>query len=123
CDSAGALLVFDEVITGFRMGRGGAQGMFGVRPDLTTLGKVLGGGFPLAAFGGRADVMELLAPAGPVYQAGTLSGNPVAVAAGLATIDLIDALDPYPGLEAVAKAMVPGLAEAFAERGVAAEIN
>src|SRR5439155_3778171 len=123
CDRAGALLIFDEVITGFRLGRGGAQERFGVKPDLTTLGKVIGGGFPLAAFGGQADVMDRLAPAGPVYQAGTLSGNPVAVAAGLAALDLIDSLDPYPGLEAVAKAMVAGLAEAFAERGVAAEIN
>ncbi|MEX2457847.1 MAG: glutamate-1-semialdehyde 2,1-aminomutase, partial [Actinomycetota bacterium] len=84
CDEHGALLIFDEVITGFRLGPGGAQERFGVTPDLTTLGKVLGGGFPLAAFGGRAEVMERLAPAGDVYQAGTLSGNPVAVAAGLA---------------------------------------
>src|SRR5207237_3048960 len=87
CDDAGALLVFDEVITGFRLGLGGAQARYGVMPDLTTLGKVMGGGFPCAAFGGRADIMDRLAPEGEVYQAGTLSGNPVAVAAGLATLE------------------------------------
>ncbi|MFL5797062.1 MAG: glutamate-1-semialdehyde 2,1-aminomutase [Actinomycetota bacterium] len=95
CDDAGALLIFDEVITGFRLGPGGAQEQLGVRPDLTTLGKVVGGGFPLAAVGGRAEVMERLAPGGPVYQAGTLSGNPVAVAAGLAALDLIEREPPY----------------------------
>ncbi|HEX2027927.1 MAG TPA: glutamate-1-semialdehyde 2,1-aminomutase, partial [Nitriliruptorales bacterium] len=89
-DRVGALLVFDEVITGFRLGRAGAQGVYGVTPDLTVLGKAIGGGFPLAAFGGRADVMDQLAPAGSVYQAGTLSGNPVAVAAGLAQVRLLD---------------------------------
>jgi glutamate-1-semialdehyde 2,1-aminomutase len=87
CDAAGALLIFDEVITGFRLGFGGAQGAYGVRPDLTCLGKVIGGGLPIAAFGGRADVMAALAPLGPVYQAGTLSGNPLATAAGLAVLD------------------------------------
>jgi glutamate-1-semialdehyde 2,1-aminomutase len=86
CDASGALLVFDEVITGFRVARGGAQEVYGVLPDLTALGKIVGGGLPLAAFGGRADVMELLAPSGPVYQAGTLSGNPLATAAGLAVL-------------------------------------
>jgi glutamate-1-semialdehyde 2,1-aminomutase len=86
CDASGALLVFDEVITGFRVGRGGAQERFGVRPDLTILGKIVGGGLPLAAFGGRADVMTELAPSGPVYQAGTLSGNPLATAAGLSVL-------------------------------------
>jgi glutamate-1-semialdehyde 2,1-aminomutase len=103
CDRAGALLIFDEVITGFRLGPGGAQEAFDVRPDLTTLGKIVGGGFPLAAFGGRADVMEQLAPAGPVYQAGTLSGNPVAVAAGIATLELIEgggSGQPYGRLQA-----------------------
>jgi glutamate-1-semialdehyde 2,1-aminomutase len=90
CDAAGALLVFDEVITGFRLGPGGAQARFGVTPDLSCFGKVIGGGFPLAAFGGRADVMSVLAPDGPVYQAGTLSGNPIATAAGLAVLDLLD---------------------------------
>ncbi len=86
CDAAGALLVFDEVITGFRVARGGAQERFGVLPDLTILGKIVGGGLPLAAFGGRADVMEQLAPSGPVYQAGTLSGNPLATAAGISVL-------------------------------------
>jgi glutamate-1-semialdehyde 2,1-aminomutase len=86
CDASGALLVFDEVITGFRVARGGAQARFGVKPDLTILGKIVGGGLPLAAFGGRADVMDRLAPSGPVYQAGTLSGNPLATAAGLSVL-------------------------------------
>jgi glutamate-1-semialdehyde 2,1-aminomutase len=90
CDAAGALLIFDEVITGFRVALGGAQQLFGIRPDLTVLGKVIGGGLPLAAFGGRADVMAMLAPGGPVYQAGTLSGNPLATAAGLAVLDALD---------------------------------
>jgi glutamate-1-semialdehyde 2,1-aminomutase len=118
CDRHGALLVFDEVITGFRVGRGGAQERFGIMPDLTCLGKVLGGGLPLAAFGGRADVMERLAPVGPVYQAGTLSGNPVAVAAGLATLRLIGEEDPYGRLSATAERLVTGLGEAFAGAGV-----
>jgi glutamate-1-semialdehyde 2,1-aminomutase len=113
CSQAGALLIFDEVITGFRLALGGAQERFGITPDLTTLGKVVGGGFPLAAFGGRTDVMEHVAPSGPVYQAGTLSGNPVAVAAGLAALDLIDQLDPYPQLEAAADALCDGLAQAL----------
>jgi len=89
CDRVGALLVFDEVITGFRLGVDGAQGLLGVRPDLTCFGKVIGGGLPIGAFGGRADLMDVLAPAGPVYQAGTLSGNPVATAAGLAALSLL----------------------------------
>ncbi len=90
CDAAGALLVFDEVITGFRLGSGGAQQHYGVTPDLTCFGKVIGGGLPVGAFGGRADVMDVLAPIGPVYQAGTLSGNPLATAAGLAVLDELD---------------------------------
>ena len=121
CSTAGALLVFDEVITGFRLGRGGAQELLGVTPDLTTLGKVLGGGFPLAAFGGRADVMESLAPSGPVYQAGTLSGNPVAVAAGLAALDLIEKTDPYRALEAAADAICEGLGKAL--EGIPHRVN
>jgi glutamate-1-semialdehyde 2,1-aminomutase len=119
----GALLVFDEVITGFRMAFGGAQGSFAVGPDLTVLGKVMGGGFPCAAFGGRRDVMERLAPSGPVYQAGTLSGNPVAVAAGIAALDLARELDPYPGLAETATAIADGLAKAFADRGLPATVN
>ena len=90
CDAAGALLIFDEVITGFRLGSGGAQALYGVTPDLSCFGKVIGGGLPLAAFGGRADVMAMLAPEGPVYQAGTLSGNPLATAAGLAVLEQLD---------------------------------
>ena len=123
CSEAGALLVFDEVITGFRIAFGGAQGVYGVTPDLTILGKVMGGGFPCAAFGGRRDVMEQLAPVGPVYQAGTLSGNPVAVAAGIAALDLAGRLDPYPGLTETATALAGGLTERFADHGIAATAN
>jgi glutamate-1-semialdehyde 2,1-aminomutase len=123
CSDHGALLVFDEVITGFRIAFGGAQTHYAVAPDLTVLGKVMGGGFPCAAFGGRRDVMEHLAPVGPVYQAGTLSGNPVAVAAGIAALDLAGELDPYPGLAATAEAMESGLAKAFSDRGISATIN
>ncbi len=118
CARHGALLAFDEVITGFRVARGGAQALSGVRPDLTVLGKVIGGGYPLAAFGGRRDLMEQLAPSGPVYQAGTLSGNPVAAAAGLAALDLVDRLDPYPGLEATAQVLAGGISAALASNGV-----
>jgi glutamate-1-semialdehyde 2,1-aminomutase len=120
---SGALLIFDEVITGFRLGRGGAQELFGITPDLTCLGKIMGGGFPCAAFGGRRDLMELLAPVGPVYQAGTLSGNPVAVAAGLATLELIARLDPYPVIERRAAQLAEGLGKAFEGAGVPMRIG
>jgi glutamate-1-semialdehyde 2,1-aminomutase len=123
CTASGALLVFDEVITGFRIAYGGAQSVYDVIPDLTTLGKVMGGGFPCAGFGGRQDVMELLAPVGPVYQAGTLSGNPVAVAAGIAALDLAKELDPYPKLERRAAAITAGLEERFETAGIAHTIN
>jgi glutamate-1-semialdehyde 2,1-aminomutase len=123
CDEHGALLIFDEVITGFRIARGGAQERFGVRPDLTVLGKVMGGGFPCAAFGGPTALMEQLAPAGPVYQAGTLSGNPVAVSAGLATLDLIDREDPFPSMETIAEDLQAGLALAFQTNGIEATVN
>ncbi|HEY3264380.1 MAG TPA: glutamate-1-semialdehyde 2,1-aminomutase, partial [Actinomycetota bacterium] len=123
CIASGALLVFDEVITGFRIAFDGAQGVYAVTPDLTILGKVMGGGFPCAAFGGRRDVMERLAPVGPVYQAGTLSGNPVAVAAGIAALGLAEELDPYPALTETATALVDGLIERFATRGIPATAN
>jgi glutamate-1-semialdehyde 2,1-aminomutase len=122
-DRNDALLIFDEVITGFRLARGGAQERFGIRPDLTVLGKVMGGGFPCAAFGGRADVMDQLAPAGPVYQAGTLSGNPVAVAAGLAALELVDRLRPHDALERSAATLADGISAALAEAGVAHTVN
>jgi glutamate-1-semialdehyde 2,1-aminomutase len=123
CDTHGALLLFDEVITGFRVAYGGAQMFVGVTPDLSAFGKVMGGGFPCAAFGGRRDLMELLAPTGPVYQAGTLSGNPVAVAAGIAALDLAKARDPYPGLEATAASLTDQLAAVFAEQAIPVTIN
>ena len=121
CDEAGALLVFDEVITGFRLGRDGASGRFGVRPDLWCFGKVVGGGLPLAALGGRRELMEVLAPTGPVYQAGTLSGNPLATAAGIAALDLLGD-DAYRDLEERVARLAAGLADAFAAAGVAAQV-
>jgi glutamate-1-semialdehyde 2,1-aminomutase len=111
CDASGALLVFDEVITGFRIARGGAQERFGITPDLTVLGKIVGGGLPLAAFGGRADVMEQLAPSGPVYQAGTLSGNPLATAAGLAVLRRLRDESVYDELERKSARLEAGLSE------------
>jgi glutamate-1-semialdehyde 2,1-aminomutase len=110
CDASGALLVFDEVITGFRVARGGAQELYGVTPDLTVLGKILGGGLPLAAFGGRADVMADLAPTGPVYQAGTLSGNPLATSAGLAVLRRLRDPSVYEELERKGARLEAGLA-------------
>jgi glutamate-1-semialdehyde 2,1-aminomutase len=123
CTATGALLVFDEVITGFRIAFGGAQAEYAVTPDLTVLGKVMGGGFPCAAFGGRRDVMERLAPVGPVYQAGTLSGNPVAVAAGIAALDLAKQLDPYAGLTETATTLADGVAGLLASSGSAVTAN
>ena len=118
CTEAGALLVFDEVMTGFRVAKGGAQAVFGIEPDLTTLGKIVGGGMPAAAFGGRADIMASIAPDGPVYQAGTLSGNPVAMAAGLATLDQIDKPGFYESLSASTQRLTDGLAAAAADTGI-----
>jgi glutamate-1-semialdehyde 2,1-aminomutase len=111
CDACGALLVFDEVITGFRVARGGAQERFGIVPDLTILGKIVGGGLPLAAFGGRADVMERLAPVGDVYQAGTLSGNPLATAAGLSVLRRLRDVSVYDELEAKSARLANGLSD------------
>jgi glutamate-1-semialdehyde 2,1-aminomutase len=113
CTKHDAVLIFDEVMTGFRVAPGGAQARFGIRPDLTTLGKVIGGGLPLGALGGRRDIMEKLAPLGPVYQAGTLSGNPIAVAAGLATLKVVSSV--HRKVEATTKKLVEGLAEAGGE--------
>ncbi|MFN8039553.1 MAG: glutamate-1-semialdehyde 2,1-aminomutase [Acidimicrobiales bacterium] len=121
CDRVGALLVFDEVITGFRLGVDGAQGLLGVRPDLTCYGKVIGGGLPIGAFGGRADVMDVLAPAGPVYQAGTLSGNPVATAAGLAALSLLTP-DAYATLTARVERFASALEGALRDAGLAVRV-
>jgi glutamate-1-semialdehyde 2,1-aminomutase len=119
CDRYGAVLIFDEVMTGFRVHAQAAQGLFGIRPDLTTLGKVIGGGMPVGAFGGRRGIMEKIAPLGPVYQAGTLSGNPVAVAAGLATLALTRAPGFYEALARTTRALTEGLAAAARKHGVA----
>ena len=118
CSRHGAVLIFDEVMTGFRVALGGAQALYGIKPDLTTLGKVIGGGLPVGAFGGRADIMACLAPVGPVYQAGTLSGNPVAVAAGLTTLQLVQEPGFYERLTACTKEMVDGLVAVAREKGV-----
>ncbi|HEY3284606.1 MAG TPA: glutamate-1-semialdehyde 2,1-aminomutase [Armatimonadota bacterium] len=119
----GALLIFDEVITGFRVASGGAQALYGVIPDLTVLGKVLGGGFPAAAYGGRREILQRVAPAGPMYQAGTLSGNPVAVAAGIATLRALGEPGVYGKLESLAARLELGLRAAGAEAGVPVTLN
>jgi glutamate-1-semialdehyde 2,1-aminomutase len=121
CDRVGALLIFDEVITGFRVARGGAQQLFGIAADLTTMGKVIGGGLPIAAYGGRADVMGCVAPLGSVYQAGTLSGNPLATAAGLAVLDLLDDA-AYDTLRRHAEALAGVLHAALAAAGIVAHV-
>lgn len=123
CTASGSLLIFDEVMTGFRVAYGGAQTLYGVRPDLTCLAKVIGGGLPLAAFGGRRDVMERLAPLGPVYQAGTLSGNPLAVAAGTATLKELAAPGTYARLEALGAALEEGLRDAIVRAKLVACVN
>jgi glutamate-1-semialdehyde 2,1-aminomutase len=114
----GALLVFDEVMTGFRISYGGAQARFGVTPDLTTMGKVIGGGLPVGAYGGRADIMAMVAPAGPMYQAGTLSGNPLAMTAGIKTLDLLKQPGTYERLEATTKRLIAGILQAGEDAGL-----
>jgi glutamate-1-semialdehyde 2,1-aminomutase len=124
-EQEGALLIFDEVMTGFRVALGGAQELYGIRPDLTTLGKILGGGLPCGAFGGRAEIMDQLAPLGPVYQAGTLSGNPLAMAAGIATVRYLQEhrAEVYPRLEHLSASVADGVAEAAAAVGVPLTTN
>lgn len=118
CAASGTILIFDEVMTGFRVAKGGAQSLFGITPDLTTLGKIIGGGMPAAAFGGRADIMASIAPDGPVYQAGTLSGNPVAMAAGLATLNEIDAPGFYDSLSEKTRQLVERITDAASDAGI-----
>lgn len=119
----GAVLIFDEVMTGFRVARGGAQQLYGVKPDMTTFGKIIGGGLPVGAFGGRREIMEVVAPVGPVYQAGTLSGNPLAVTAGLTTLRMLKDPSIYEQLESAAARLVAGMTEAAREAGVATVSN
>ena len=119
----GTVLIFDEVMTGFRVAYGGAQERFGIQPDLTTLGKIIGGGLPVGAYGGKASLMDWVAPAGPVYQAGTLSGNPLAVAAGLKTLEVLRRPGTYEGLEATSSQLASRLAAAAAKAGVALTVN
>ena len=122
-DKHGVVLIFDEVITGFRVAYGGAQTLFGIKPDMTCLGKIVGGGFPLAAYGGRKEIMQTIAPLGPVYQAGTLSGNPVAVTAGLKTLEILERDNPYPELERKTKQLTQFISEAATEAGIPLQIN
>jgi glutamate-1-semialdehyde 2,1-aminomutase len=123
CTAAGTVLIFDEVMTGFRVARGGAQELFGVRPDLTTLGKIIGGGLPVGAYGGRRDLMMQISPAGPIYQAGTMSGNPLTVAAGLAALGVIEADEGlYARLEAAGATLEAHLRESVARHGIAAQV-
>lgn len=119
CRDDGALLIFDEVMTGFRVAYGGAQARFGIKPDLTTLGKIIGGGMPVGAYGGRIDVMHCISPLGPVYQAGTLSGNPLAMACGLATLRVLKETNPYPQLERETRQLAQGLSQAAQSAGIA----
>ncbi len=123
CTKYGSLMIFDEVISGFRVAIGGAQELYGIRPDLTCLGKIIGGGLPLAAFGGPRSIMEKLAPVGGVYQAGTLSGNPLAVTAGLTTLRILRRDNPYPELERKSSMLVKGIEQVFKDKGIPNAIN
>ncbi len=123
CDNNNIVLIFDEVMTGFRVAPGGAQERYGIMPDLTTLGKIIGGGMPVGAYGGKKEIMEQVAPAGPVYQAGTLSGNPVAMAAGLKTLQLLQSDMVYEALETISAKLEAGMRENLEEVGVPAQIN
>ncbi len=118
CDQHGTVLIFDEVMTGFRVAFGGAQERFKIRPDMTTLGKIIGGGLPVGAYGGRRDIMQVVSPAGPVYQAGTLSGNPVAMASGIATLKTLKATNPYPQLEQTSAQLTKRLSELASAAGI-----
>jgi len=120
---AGALLILDEVMTGFRVAYGGAQALYGIEPDLTTLGKIIGGGLPVGAYGGRADLMDQMAPEGKIYQAGTLSGNPLAMAAGLTTLRSLQRLNPYPRLESLGRRLAEGLRETAERFGESLTVN
>lgn len=122
CNRNGSLLIFDEVMTGFRVHSAGAQGLYGITPDLSTFGKVIGGGLPVGAYGGRADLMKMIAPSGPVYQAGTLSGNPLAMAAGLATLRELTP-DAYTKLEQTSATLAEGIQRACASKGIAAQVQ
>jgi glutamate-1-semialdehyde 2,1-aminomutase len=123
CDAHGSVLIFDEVMTGFRVARGGAQALYGVTPDLTALGKIIGGGMPVGAFGGRRDIMERISPLGPVYQAGTLSGNPIAMTAGLKTLELLSAPGFHEALAATTERLTSGMEAAAADAGVPLSTN
>ena len=119
----GALLIFDEVITGFRVGLNGAQGLFGVNPDITTMGKIIGGGLPVGAYGGRKDIMEMVAPLGPMYQAGTLSGNPLAVGAGIATLEELQKPGTFERLDTLAQRLTDGITAAFQNAEIPSTVN
>ncbi len=123
CDEKGIILIFDEVMSGFRVAWGGAQELYGIRPDLTTLGKIIGGGMPVGAYGGRQEIMARISPEGPVYQAGTLSGNPLAMACGLATLEVLSQPETYERLERLSGRLADGLSKAAQSCGVAARVN